>query len=412
MEIPEYYLNSQIFLNMTENLTFKNSSKEEIFGLIRDDSKIINLKDFIFTLSCLSYWLIEKLPKIVIDYIDCNLNLNYKDVFDKNEHILKEYFRLVNDRINYKKGFKFFSCAKNYYVGHKNDGTATVFFVNSKKTCELKGKFKKIVSKDDYSICLRENGEFYVFGKFSNKKINRTLRVPDGKFIDFSLGHDYVVAQKENGNFMKFDHHSKNDIEGDFLKIMCTEKRAIGIKNDFSLEVIDTLHYPFVGISAFVVYDVCKELPEGKFTDIFIGGTDFFLNKNGDIKYQNYYKGGEIYGKFKKIISNSSFSVALNENKEAYFFPCSYGFTIFYNTEGVYGSSGYMLLIQNVRNLEGFYKKKMRFYNTYTQSIITEFEYNEDYVDFFCGRTYCLCLKKNGRFDLLNQFDIFNSNQI
>jgi hypothetical protein len=127
MNIAPYYLDSPIFLAITQNENFKSITIEELFKskhteYLRDDSEIIDDGDFIFVLSCLTYWGVEKLPKIIYDYIDKNLfNINIENYNDMISSELIENIHIYI-KIKFTKP-KSIVCSMNYSVAIKEDRT-------------------------------------------------------------------------------------------------------------------------------------------------------------------------------------------------------------------------------------------------------------------------------------------------
>ena len=111
-EIPEYYLEVgkpiNLILNSTEFKTLTpNEFIEQYSNTIRNDSKIKDENDFAFALFCLSYWLVDIPPKIILDYIDDNIDNDYSKYID----LFPTYHDIILKRLSLKAHLK---------IGHSN----------------------------------------------------------------------------------------------------------------------------------------------------------------------------------------------------------------------------------------------------------------------------------------------------
>lgn len=111
-EIPEYYLEIGKPINLILNNTeFKTLTPDEFIekhsNTIRNNSKIKDENDFAFALFCLSYWLVDTPPMIILDYIDDNVDNDYS----KYEDIFPTYYDIIIKRLALKARLK---------AGHNN----------------------------------------------------------------------------------------------------------------------------------------------------------------------------------------------------------------------------------------------------------------------------------------------------
>jgi hypothetical protein len=108
-KIASYYLESPVFLTMTQSEKIKTITLEELLltdhaQYLRDDSRIEDIDEFIFVLACLTYWNVDKLPSIIYDYIE-KINIYIGRRINRNKHIEHKTF-------NYIRQYK-----SNYYLG-------------------------------------------------------------------------------------------------------------------------------------------------------------------------------------------------------------------------------------------------------------------------------------------------------
>lgn len=88
--VPDHYKNSYVFKMMIfderfKTLSFEEFKKTQSFYLIRSNSPITDIDDFDYTLKTLDYWIINKLPLNVLNYIKS------KELFFLSEKIFGYY---------------------------------------------------------------------------------------------------------------------------------------------------------------------------------------------------------------------------------------------------------------------------------------------------------------------------------
>ena len=160
-DIPSYYLYKGSPMDlMLYNDSMINISKEDFMNrykeTIRNNEPIKDENDFQFTLFCLSEWMVNDLPQIVLDYIDANINKDYSQYKECDLPIL--YYDLIIKRINSKLGFKRIIYGAYQSIGIKEDGNISMW-----NSC--RGKDNEIYSQTwvisvPSSIGIKQNGQF------------------------------------------------------------------------------------------------------------------------------------------------------------------------------------------------------------------------------------------------------------
>ena len=385
-DIPSYYFDSGLIDNMTQNTFFKSISTEKFIKKnsekIRDDSEIVDFDDFLYALACMSFWLVEELPKIIYDYMDKHLNedVDYKTVeyYCNTGDFYHTYYPTIREYIILKKGYKYVSCADNYYLGLKNEGNL-VGFENSPELPE--GKFKKVLSYRKYSVALKESGEFVVFGQTTDRFVRRNALIPpEGKFVDFEMGEYFVVSMRENGEVVTWGSNSDDQLENSptteqFIKISCGPFHTVGIKKDLSLK--------FWGNEE----DDLNNFPRGKFKDVQCSNyCTMLIDTDGNAYSCTNGIIRKIEGDFIKVLSGDNYSIGLEKNGDLYDFSGNREKKITSKVKNIYGSYKMFCYTQengdaqiiNFFHLNAFYTLENK---------------SEQLIDFFFGNYYCIALK-------------------
>lgn len=232
MIIATYFLQSKVFKNMTDHETFSNSSIEDVISShkdsLRDNSKIEDYNDFLYTLGCLTYWDVNILPKIIYDYIDENLYTNYIYNEEYEGFINSKYFEMIN---NYRKS-KFrlcrIACGNFHSVAIRNDGTLACWGDNSKHQLDgiPEGKFIHVACGDYHSIAIREDGILVSWGDNSYHQLDN---IPEGKFSHVACGLFNSLFIREDGTLLMWDN---GNIKDEFL-IVPQGKFTASARGDF-----------------------------------------------------------------------------------------------------------------------------------------------------------------------------------
>ena len=236
-DIPSYYLKEGLPMYlMLYNTDFKSISTEEFMEKyatsIRNDDPIID--DLTFALFCLSEWMIDELPKNVLDYIDNHLDEDYSQY----EEDLPIYYNLIVERIKFMKGFKQIDCGKSHSVGLRNDGTVVTWGGNNdnERNDTPAGKFIKIACGGYHSVGIREDGTVVTWGdnNFKQREDN-----PSGKFIDIACGVFHSVGIREDRTVVTWGNirseQRKDSPTGKFISISCGDYHSVGLRIDGSV---------------------------------------------------------------------------------------------------------------------------------------------------------------------------------
>ena len=341
-DIPEYYLIEGLpMYNMLYGSEFKTISKEEFIdkysSFIRSNDPIIDEDDLSYVLFCLSYWSIQNLPKIVLDYIDSHLREDYS----RYEEEFLSYYEIIKERVIYiSNNYKQIGCCANHTIAIRKDGKLILFnnrgdiekeyndeftaisCTNLMFTALKKDKsimtfdfiFNTITNKDDDKIikiacgnqrivCIRENGTIV---PYKNESRN-------GTFIDVKAGICHFVGLKTDGTVVTWcstEHKQRNyNPEGKFVKIACGGYHSVGIREDGTIVTWGSNHY-----------NQRNDNPEGKFIDIACGYTHSVgIRENGTVvtwgSIFNHQRNDLPPGKFIKIACGTYSSIGIKEDK-------------------------------------------------------------------------------------------------
>jgi hypothetical protein len=261
MDIASYYLNSPIFLAITQNEDFKSITIEELLlsehaQYLRDDSDIKDENDFIFVLACLTYWGLNKIPFIVYNYINKKLSMNYNNLLNNYIDIISTDF---NDKIN--KYVKYYNSStiscydysyydNKFFIGIKEDGylfgidsnyqKLEYFYGKPNKFKIPYGKFKEIISNNSISIGIREDKTIVIWGDKKNHsdRYNDEIYTPNDKFNKVVINNGAFIGIKEDGYLVSWDiNELKQSPTGRFKEIVCNsyQSYAMGIRENGTL---------------------------------------------------------------------------------------------------------------------------------------------------------------------------------
>ena len=230
-KIPKYYLEEGLpMYNMLYSDNFKTISEEEFLSKynIRDDSPIVD--DLSSVLVCLSEWSVEKLPAIVLDYIDDHL----KEDYSQYEEEFPNYYNLIMERIKYMGKFKQISCGLYHSAALRNDGTIVQW--GSNKYGHLDNipndKFISVVCGDYSSIGLKEDGTIKSWGDMQIDETNCT-------FKDISVRNMVLSCIKTDGTVVIFGCDIYNP-KGEFIKFLTCLHIYVGLRENGEAVIYDS----------------------------------------------------------------------------------------------------------------------------------------------------------------------------
>jgi alpha-tubulin suppressor-like RCC1 family protein len=333
MNIASYYLNSPVFLAMTQNNNFKSITIDELLTnhsqYLRDDSSINDddEEDFIFTLVCLTYWGVEKLPIIVYDYINHNLFIKFTSY---HETIISSIF--IDEIQNYIKNkfnkYKTIACGDSHSVGIRNDTSVVVWGCRGRRQANEtpRDSFIEVTAGMYHSIAIKEDGTLIAWG---DEYFDRRGDLPEGNFIRIACGDDYSIGIKDNGyliiwcNSKEISFFRKRNFiipDGKFIEVAAGNEYLFAIRED---GIIVDLKYTYLRQPNYSsnYKDIMTHLPEGKFIQI-ASGHNFSsaIREDGTIITWKNIKSKKLEllpspeGKFIKIACGYNFASAIRDN--------------------------------------------------------------------------------------------------
>lgn len=389
-----YYLESPVWLAMTQNENFKSITVDELLQsehgqYLRDDSDIKDDDDFLITLIYLTHWSVERIPKIIYDYIDKNLFTNFKfeeyydnisteyieDIYnyiknkfgDENKTIacnLYHSFGLKEDHTITMWGeFDWsienliplpkdklvkFACGYNHVVGIKEDGTIIAWGDNYYGQIDApeSEKFIQVVCSMHHSIALRDDGTIFIWGGDIHFSLNE---LPEGKFIQVACGYEFSIGLRENGTITGWGRNKNNQLKFlldknimniKFIKIISHSYHTVALSEngsvfDFNNELLNEYDYDGSLITEKRNEIMWLPAPEGKFIKIACGKRhSVAIDINGYVFTWGNNNHDQLYdspkGKFIKIACGKHHSVGIREDGTV----VTWGDNIFHQRDG------------------------------------------------------------------------------
>lgn len=253
-EIPDYYINTDVFQKTYNNNDFKKSTLESLFTndkTPRKDIPIVDYDDFIILLYKLDYYGINPYPKIVIDFInDHKFDKQFWDEFvttffenSFTEEALKirddifsrykkiscgTYNATVINKRNVLTSWGFYVTPRirsifylenvisvesgdSHITALKDDGKITSSFEYGKKF-KTDDIFELIAARWDNSLALRTDGTLFYWG-FENQDFYLRSFKNIGKCLQIVCGDGFFVAIKEDGTLFSHGLQSRHRMD-------------------------------------------------------------------------------------------------------------------------------------------------------------------------------------------------------
>lgn len=238
-EIPDYYLQSDVFQRIYNSKDFKNSSIESLFEsefIPRKDIPIENYDDFLSLIIKLDYYSITDI-KIITDYIN-NIKFDF-DFWEEFENmpeetedvkILKEKY--IDIRLSLFE--QIIDCRGYQSVILRKDASINFWGGDNDEIIDS-NKFIAVACGVYHYLALDKNGKCLMWGRNNESQLTD---IPDGRFIFITCGSYHSVAIHENGKIFCWGNNDKEQLvkfpnkDDKFVKVTCGEFHSVALSNN------------------------------------------------------------------------------------------------------------------------------------------------------------------------------------